>query len=77
MNDESGLVTKRLVTNIINKRSFKGNIVSAEMFKQGYLVGEPLTCRPFVVITTLSTDLVGIEVTSVSWCCFCPVGLSL
>ena len=24
-------------------------------------------CRPFVVITTLSTGLVGVEVTSVSW----------
>ena len=26
-----------------------------------------LSCRPFVVITTLSTGLVGVEVTSVSW----------
>ena len=26
-----------------------------------------LSCRPFVVITTLSTGLVGIEVTSVFW----------
>ena len=26
-----------------------------------------LSCRPFVVITTLSTSLVGVEVTSVSW----------
>ena len=26
-----------------------------------------LSCRPFVAITTLSTDLVGVEVTSVSW----------
>ena len=26
-----------------------------------------LFCRPFVVITTFSTDLVGFEVTSVSW----------
>ena len=26
-----------------------------------------LFCRPFVVITTLSTGLVGVEVTSVSW----------
>ena len=24
-------------------------------------------CRPFIVITTLSTGLVGVEVTSVSW----------
>ena len=26
-----------------------------------------LSCRPFVVITTLSTGLVGVEITSVSW----------
>ena len=26
-----------------------------------------LSCRPFVVITTLSTGFVGVEVTSVSW----------
>ena len=26
-----------------------------------------LSCRPFIVITTLSTGLVGVEVTSVSW----------
>ena len=26
-----------------------------------------LSCRPFVVITTLSTVLVGVEVTSISW----------
>ena len=26
-----------------------------------------LSCRPFVAITTLSTGLVGVEVTSVSW----------
>ena len=26
-----------------------------------------LSCRPFVVIITLSTGLVGVEVTSVSW----------
>ena len=26
-----------------------------------------LSCRPFVVITTFSTGLVGVEVTSVSW----------
>ena len=26
-----------------------------------------LFCRPFVVITTFSTGLVGVEVTSVSW----------
>ena len=26
-----------------------------------------LSCRPFVVITTLSTGLVGVEVTSVAW----------
>ena len=26
-----------------------------------------LSCRPFVVITTISTGLVGVEVTSVSW----------
>jgi len=26
-----------------------------------------LSCRPFVVITTLSTGLVGVKVTSVSW----------
>ena len=26
-----------------------------------------LSCRPFVVITKLSTGLVGVEVTSVSW----------
>ena len=26
-----------------------------------------LSCRPFVVITTLSTGLVDVEVTSVSW----------
>ena len=26
-----------------------------------------LSCRPFDVITTLSTGLVGVEVTSVSW----------
>ena len=26
-----------------------------------------LSCKPFVVITTLSTGLVGVEVTSVSW----------
>ena len=26
-----------------------------------------LSCRPFVVITTLSTGVVGVEVTSVSW----------
>ena len=26
-----------------------------------------LSCRPFVVITTLSTGLVGVEVTFVSW----------
>ena len=26
-----------------------------------------LSCMPFVVITTLSTGLVGVEVTSVSW----------
>ena len=26
-----------------------------------------LSCRPFVVITTLSTGLIGVEVTSVSW----------
>ena len=26
-----------------------------------------LSCRPFVVITTLSTGLVGVEVPSVSW----------
>ena len=26
-----------------------------------------VSCRPFVVITTLSTGLVGVEVTSVSW----------
>ena len=26
-----------------------------------------LFCRPFVVITTLSTGLVGVAVTSVSW----------
>ena len=26
-----------------------------------------LSCRPFVVITTLSTGIVGVEVTSVSW----------
>ena len=26
-----------------------------------------LSCRPFVVVTTFSTDLVGVEVTSVSW----------
>ena len=26
-----------------------------------------LSCRPFVAIATLSTGLVGVEVTSVSW----------
>ena len=26
-----------------------------------------LSCRPFVAITTLSTGLVGVDVTSVSW----------
>ena len=26
-----------------------------------------LSCRPFVAITTLSTGLVGVEVTSISW----------
>ena len=26
-----------------------------------------LSCRPFVVITTFSTGLLGVEVTSVSW----------
>ena len=26
-----------------------------------------LSCTPFVVITTLSTGLVGVEITSVSW----------
>ena len=26
-----------------------------------------LSCRPFIVITTLSTGLVGVEVISVSW----------
>ena len=26
-----------------------------------------LSCRPFVAITTLSTGLVGVEVTSVPW----------
>jgi hypothetical protein len=26
-----------------------------------------LSCRPFVAITTISTGLVGVEVTSVSW----------
>ena len=26
-----------------------------------------LSCRPFVVVTTLSTGLVAVEVTSVSW----------
>ena len=26
-----------------------------------------LSCRPFVAITTLTTGLVGVEVTSVSW----------
>ena len=26
-----------------------------------------LSCKPFVAITTLSTGLVGVEVTSVSW----------
>ena len=26
-----------------------------------------LSCRPFVIITTLSTGLVGVEVASVSW----------
>ena len=26
-----------------------------------------LSCRPFVAITTLSTGLVGVEVTSVTW----------
>ena len=26
-----------------------------------------LSCRPFVAITTLSTGLVGVEVSSVSW----------
>ena len=26
-----------------------------------------LSCKPFVVITTFSTGLVGVEVTSVSW----------
>ena len=26
-----------------------------------------MSCRPFVVITTLSTGLVGVEINSVSW----------
>ena len=26
-----------------------------------------MSCRPFVVITTFATGLVGVEVTSVSW----------
>ena len=34
-----------------------------------------LSCRPFVLITTLSTGLVGVEVTSVSWLGQLPVGV--
>ena len=34
-----------------------------------------LSCRPFVVITTFSTDLVGVE--DLIYVCFCPVDLSL
>ena len=34
-----------------------------------------LSCRPFVVITTFSTGLVGVEVTSVSWLVQLTVGV--
>ena len=34
-----------------------------------------LSCRPFVVITTLSTGLVGVEVTSISWLGQLTVGI--
>ena len=34
-----------------------------------------LSCRPFVVMTTLSTGLVGVEVTSVSWLGQLTVGI--
>ena len=36
-----------------------------------------LSCRPFVVITTFSTGLVGVEVTSFSWLGQLTVGKSL
>jgi hypothetical protein len=34
-----------------------------------------LSCRPFVVITTFSTGLLGVEVTSVSWLAQLTVGV--
>ena len=36
-----------------------------------------LSCRPFVVITILSTGLVGVEVTSVSWLGQLTVGVQI
>ena len=34
-----------------------------------------LSCRPFIVITTLSTGLVGVEVSFVSWLGMLTVGV--
>ena len=54
---------------LLSKRKFIRSRINLPLFSTVVpaIIFMSLSCRPFVAKTTLSTGLVGVEVTSVSW----------